>query len=566
MIRKIGICIFGLLLFTAAFVRAARAEQISLFAADISIAKDGSVTVAENITYDFGNLERHGIFRTIPIKYERNGGTYKLRISNVDVTNGEGTDIPFTLSYPGDNLEIKIGDPDRTITGVRVYRIQYTAKRAINFFPDHDELYWNVTGEGWNVPILAAKALVSLEGAEDVRAACFIGPRGSTAPCNMSRAASLAAFDAGKTVSPGEGLTVVYGFPKGLVPEPTRKDAVKYFLLDNGVLGLPLIILVLMFYVWRKYGRDPIGRGTIVPEYDAPQGLTPLQLGILVDESVHPRDISAEIIYLATKGYFTITREEKKKFLIFPANDYRLTKLKDAGNELERFDKKLLTMLFGSDQEVWLSGLKGKRAAFTELQQAKKDVYEDLVSKKYFVRNPNTVKALWVIGGIVAGLLLVFGLSAFAPEGVAIVSGVLSGLILVIFGIFMPARTQKGVAAREHALGLKEYITVAEKDRLAFHNDPAKNPQRFEAILPFAIALGVDKAWAKIFEGISMQPSWYSDPSHMAFNSLVFANALGDFSSSVQAVAPASSAGSGGSGFSGGGGGGGFGGGGGGSW
>jgi uncharacterized membrane protein len=135
----------------------------------------------------------------------------------------------------------------------------------------------------------------------------------------------------------------------------------------------------------------------------------------------------------------------------------------------------------------------------------------------------------------------------------------------------MPQKTLKGVATKEYILGLKKYLSVAEKDRLKFHNAPDKNPQRFEKLLPYAMVLGVEKEWAEQFKDIYKQnPNWYEDRtgSPVAFNSLIFVNSLNSFSSEANSslYSNPSSGASGGSGFSGGGSGGGFGGGGGGSW
>jgi uncharacterized membrane protein len=149
------------------------------------------------------------------------------------------------------------------------------------------------------------------------------------------------------------------------------------------------------------------------------------------------------------------------------------------------------------------------------------------------------------------------------------VSAIISAIIVFVFGFLMPARTHKGVLAKEYILGLKEYLMVAEKDRIKFHNAPEKNPKQFEKLLPYAMVLGVEKEWAEQFKDIYIQnPSWYNDPSGANFNSLVLLSSLNSFSSSTNSVLTSvpSSASGGGSGFGGGGGGGGFGGGGGGSW
>ncbi len=553
-------------------------EKIVTFKADITIHATGIFDVRETIKYDFGSVARHGIFRTIPVKYERNGARYNIRISEIKVTDESGNSIPAKASYPGNNLEIKIGDPNTTISGQHTYVINYTVMRAINFFEDHDELFWNVTGNSWPVPIELTTATVAFEGANsEARTTCFVGAVGSTEPCEQMNIESRATYLVKRSLVPGENLTVVYGISKALVVPPTEQDNIRYFILDNGILGIPVIVFVGMFFVWRTFGRDAKGKGIIVPEYDPPQDLTPLEVGVLVDEKVHGRDIAAEIVYLAEQGYFRIEQVEKKKLLIFPSKDYKLVKLKPKDGLKNTFDTNLYSMFFADREEVHLSELKKDKGAFTDLQQAKSAVQDGLVKKGYFIRNPITTKALWLFFGFFLGFIVSWlGLALHQGQIIGIATGVVSGLIVLVFGLFMPARTVAGSIAREQALGLKRYIQVAEKDRLAFHNDPAKlsksgeeperTAQRFEKLLPFAMALGVDTAWAKIFEGVhNLEPTWYTG-TNGTFSALALTNSLGDFSNSVVAVAAPSSAGGGGSGFSGGGSGGGFGGGGGGSW
>lgn len=552
-------------------------ETIPNFEVDITIKKNSQVRVAETITYDFGENERHGIFRTIPVRYERNGADRSIRISDITVTDKQGAAIRTAVSYSGDNVEIRIGDPDVTVTGAHTYVINYTVARAINFFEQHDELYWNVTGNSWQVPIGAAKAEVRLEPqADNITTECFFGIPGSTEKCSQSvLGLGTVQFTAPRSLHIGEGLTIVFGVSKGVLAEPSRLDTILYFVADNGVLAIPVAVFLVMWFVWKKYGRDPKGRGTVAPEYEPPKDLTPIEIGVLVDNAVHSRDIAAELVYLAEHGFIRIEKVEKKKLLIFPGTDFKLVSLRPRETAKNDFDKSLLNMLFDGREEVHLSELKKDHGAFQDLAAAKDKVYKGLVAKGYFVRNPVTTKFVWVFAALAFG----FGISFFGiwlthrPIGFA--AGIASGLIILIFGIFMPARTFNGSVAREQALGLKKYIELAEKDRLAFHHNPShipstqaepdRTPQRFEALLPFAMALGVDKAWAKIFEGVgNMQPSWYADQTG-SFSAVALANSLGNFSSSVNSVT-VSSAGGGGSGFSGGGSGGGFGGGGGGSW
>lgn len=548
-------------------------EQISRFRVDIAIQTDATIRVTETITYDFGVNERHGIFRTIPVSYKARGGTFRLRLSDVTVADADGTPSLFTRSRTGGDTKIKIGDPDTLVTGEHTYVISYTVNRAINYFDDHDELYWNATGNEWTVTIEDAQAAVKLPSAiaaSELQTNCFQGSLGSTEPCD-----SFALLADGATFRTGsldieEGLTIVIGFPKGIVYEPTALERILATARDNGILVLPIVVFAVFFWMWWTRGRDPKGRGTIIAEYDAPDNLTPAEVGTVLDEHAHKRDVSSLLIHLAVNGYLDITRVDKK----FRKDDYRFKKLKDEKTLANDFERTLLSKMFGKKNEIQLSDL--KNTFYKDLAEVEKQVYAATVEKGYFVKNPQKVRMTYMIAGAIL-LTTAFPLIAGIGElfsihigGLAIGSMVVSGLIVFFFGIVMPVKTREGVRAREHILGLKEYLTVAEKDRLKFHNAPEKNPKHFEALLPFAMALGVETEWAKQFEGMyATPPSWYHDTGNRAFTSLYLASALTDFESRTESVLSSrpSSAGSGGSGLGGGGfSGGGFGGGGGGSW
>ena len=561
-----------ILLFALAAPALAAEEKIDSFKSTVKINADATIKVSERIAYDFGDNQKHGIFRFIPVSYSARGGKYKLRVSGIGVTDEQNQSYTFSTSYSGDNLEIKIGDADKLITGKKVYIINYTIGRALNYFKDHDELYWNVTGSEWPVDIAEAEAEIYLPvalPADQVQKICFAGSFGSTEAC----ASAEFTYDQNKLVSgvifksdylaSGAGLTFAVGWPPGLVYKPGVLVQIWETIKDNYILFLPIVVFIFLFWRWYKYGRDPRGRGVIIAQFDAPDKLTPAEVGTIYDEKVQSKDVSAEIISLAIRGYLKITRTEEGK--LFKSADYILDKLKPSDDLADEFDKKILDGLFDSSQQVKLSDLKYKW--YKTLAEVTKALYLAMVTKGYFKSNPQKVKG----GYLVVGFLLLWSAFYVGPLfGVlGAVSIILCGLLTIIFGIFMPARTIAGVEAKEHILGLKLYMTVAEKDRINFHNAPAKNPQHFEEFLPYAMVLGVEKAWAGQFSNLyDYKPTWYNDPAYNNFNTLVFASSMSHFSSQsagVMASRPSSASG-GGSGFSGGGMGGGFGGGGGGSW
>jgi len=202
------------------------------------------------------------------------------------------------------------------------------------------------------------------------------------------------------------------------------------------------------------------------------------------------------------------------------------------------------------------------------MAKVKKDIYKQVTSKGYFVNNPQSIKMKYIGVGVIAAFFLPF-ITIWSQIYFASIAISISGLIILFFASFMPARSKKGVAAKEHILGLKLYLTVGEKDRINFHNAPEKKPELFEKLLPLAMVLGVEKKWAKQFDGLfNTQPNWYSSTGYSTFSSIQLANGLYKFKtdSSASLSSSPSSSSSGGSGFSGGSSGGGGGGGGGGSW
>ncbi|MFA6193889.1 MAG: DUF2207 domain-containing protein [Parcubacteria group bacterium] len=543
-------------------------EKITSFNGEIKINSDSAINVRENIAYDFGENKKHGIFRFIPIKYKARGGNYNLRVSDIKITDENGAPQNFTTTYEGSNIKFQIGDADKLVSGQKNYAISYTIRRAVNYFPDHDELYWNFTGNEWQVPIESADVRVILPDSakENLQMKCFEGVFGTTNECAASESGNILEYKSTGVMDPGQGLTIVNGWPKGITPEPTMLQKMLDIVRDNWTLFAPIAVFFFMYRLWRKYGRDPKGRGTIIAQYESPDGLAPAEIGTMVDGSADNKDVSSTIIDLAVRGFLKIKRtEEKGLFGLGTYIEYTFTKLKD--DEPERnFEKEVMKGIFGSEKEKKLSDLKNK--FFKTLQAVKSQLYENVTQYGYHAKNPNTVFGMWIIIAIVSGGILA-GLFGAIQGGWGVFSGIVSGIIMLIFGWLMPAVTKKGAELKENILGFKDFLSVTETDRLKFHNAPEKNPEMFEKFLPYAMVLGVENEWAKQFEGIyNQQPDWYQDSSGRMFNAMILSSMVSDFSSSAMTTMTSqpSSAAGGGSGFSGGGGGGGFGGGGGGSW
>lgn len=311
----------------------------------------------------------------------------------------------------------------------------------------------------------------------------------------------------------------------------------------------PLAVFIWLIMKWRRTGRDPKGRGTIIAEYDAPDNLPPTLVGILIDERADLHEITASIIDLARRGYIKIKELPKK---IWSSKDYELIKLKDFSDasELHPYEKLLLQSTFGHKESVKISQL--RNAFYKHLPAIKEALYKEVADRKYFQENPETKRRHYTLSGVV---MLALGIITATFFGIGIPLTI-SGILVMIFGRFMPKRTPEGVRATEHTLGFKEYLYRAERYRVQ-----KLTPEMFEKFLPYAMVFRIESEWAKKFEGIYQQnPSWYESSSPLTTHALVPMILIHNLNSMNNATAAAfvarpgggGSGASGGSGFSGG--------------
>ena len=552
------------LLFTLFLPGRISAEEIADFHTDYTLEKDGHVDIVERIKYDFENESRHGIYRTIPfVKVNEDGKKFRLTIENFSVSDENGASYRFVQSTEGGLTKLQIGDPNRTVSGMHTYVISYRVGGALTYFSDHDEFYWNVTGEGWSVPIREADVRVIFPGAlspESVTTACYTGAGGSRiSNCTGSFANGVATIALTDPLGAYEGLTIVLGFPKNTVAELNPVPVISFFdtpigkivrvllFITGTVVGILWYIAypIWIIYKWYRVGRDPTPLvGVASAWFDPPKtrdkrSLTPGETGALYDERADLSDIAATIVDLARRKYLRIIENKK--------NDFTLEKRENPQElDLQPHEKKLLTGLFEKGDLLKLKGAD----VHTTVDSVKSLLYKQLVADGFFPKDPSTIRTYY---GIISGLSVV---TLNLP---LLISS-------IIFGRAMPAKTIFGAGQWAVAKSLRNFLSSQER-QLAYQ---AKNQLFFEKLLPFAVAFGVEKIWAKRFADIEMKPpDWYvgSTPGQ-TFSSIYFVNALGSTISSFSGAATPTrsssgfSSGFGGGGFSGGGGGGG----GGGSW
>ncbi len=592
--------LLGLMLALAvAGARPALADEgwvINSFEARIEVAPDGALQISETVSANFGGLSKHGIFRDIPVVYDV--GDKLNRVYDLDVrsvTDGGGRSLQHEVSREGSYLRIKIGDPNVTVSGAQTYRITYSVRHALNGFADHDELYWNVNGQ-WPVETQRTLATVTLPGDGVQQVTCYQGTQGSGESCRFESTARSANFNSTRPLPEGQQLTVVVAMAKGLVPEPQPKlerqarEITEFFEASPATVGGGLLVLAvslgLLAYLWWRFGRDrryttiyyltdnpneetrPLfASDPIVIEYEPPENLRPGQLGLILDESADTLDVTATTIDLAVRGYLSIREVNHGGILggLFAKRDWELARTDKNEAGLLSYERTVLQGLFASGSPVMLSQLKNK--FYTYLKDAKQELYLDAMERRYFIQRPDLARAWWAAGGIgvmAIGLVGMVFLGSQLAAGLISVPLIPAGLLLTLLARWMPKRTARGREGLRRALGFRQYVATAEKDRQRLNE--ATN--LFAEYLPYAIVFHCVDKWARAFQGLDVAEAtrtWYTGGS--PFMATQFSRNLQDFSSAVSSTVVSTPGGSGSSGFGGGGGaGGGGGGGGGGSW
>ncbi|MCH7618111.1 MAG: DUF2207 domain-containing protein, partial [Chloroflexi bacterium] len=488
--------------FSSSSAFAQEAWVIKSFDVRYVIAEDGTFRVEEDILVDFGSLQRHGIFRDIPVELIYDADYNRLMaISDVHVEDG----VQYKTSRDGANLRIRIGDPDVFVTGEQRYRISYTVHDGLNAFFDHDELFWNVTGTYWEVSIESASASIELPGAGVTAVACFEGAFGSTAPCASSSTESTANFLLNApSLAPGAGLTVVVGIEPDVVEvgPPVLVDAYRdefeqaMDFLGPGAVTIPIAVVILiaalavLSWLWWNVGRDrwfgdryyftddpplketkPLfSNETVVVEFEPPpvgesgRRMRPAEVGLLLDEKADTVDVSATIVDLAVRKYLRIEELEGGK------DEYELVRLETPDGELLPYEQRLLDALFRDGDRAELDDLKNE--FYEDLAKVKTDLYSQGVdSNKFFAQDPEKVRgrySLFGVGAAVAGGVLTWFLGAQYEMGLIGVPIFLAGGALMLTSGAMPRRTARGRQAYRRCLGFRTFITAGHQGRERF--------------------------------------------------------------------------------------------------
>ena len=396
-------------------------ERIVSYHSDIVIEQDGWLTVTETIEVrSAGQKIKRGIYRDFPVRYA--GRDLRRIIVPFEVLSVErdGRAEAYHTERKGKHERIYMGRKNVPLApGVHTYRLTYRAGRLLGFFTDHDELYFNVTGNEWDFPIDSASAAVTLpEGATDatINREAYTGGKGQRGKDYTSSldAVGRATFSTTRPLDLREGLTIVVTWPKGLVAEPTFKDDLAYFFSDNsmalaGLIGL-VVVGTYFLVVWIAVGRDP-PKGLIIPLFEPPDGLCPASLRYVLRMGFDKACFAASVIDLAVKKHLSIEEYD---------GDYSLAPNTDADESvLSPGEKTVAYRLFGRSGVI-LPVNNRNHPTFQEAITGLKRILAAEYKGRYFLANLK-----WFLPGMILSLLTL--------AAVALIGALVEGDAAVVF-------------------------------------------------------------------------------------------------------------------------------------
>lgn len=608
-------------------------ERILQFISDVKVEKNGDLLVTETLRVNAEGREiRRGILRDFPTTYTaRDGQRVHVGFTVLSVTR-DGQPESFVNEALSNGVRTRIGSAERLVsTGPHTYVIQYRTTRQIGFFKDFDELYWNATGNGWTFPIDVAEARITLpEKVDFLQTAIYTGPQGAKGQdaTIVERRPGFIVFRTTRPLPDHQGLTVAAAWPKGIITPPSSGELARYWLQDNlpifaGGVGI-LALIAYAAFAWMKVGRDPPS-GTIIPLFSPPKDMAAPDVRYVYEMGFDNRTFSAGILQLAVNGGVRLIDRDK---------DMQLERIAGGGGGSGKAIFAMSNALFrrGSDVVLTQSNHEVVGAGKSALESELSDQYNgkmfsnnygwsgiglllwvlmaaavafcvfitygtDLGGVTLFANAfaaigvmvmtafllgwlTGQTKFVWfILGFLFAGAFAVAGVAvalASAPnigQAAIMLSPAIAAPIVVLLFYLLRAPTVAGRKVMDDIEGFKQYLGVAEEDRLNYLHPPEKTPQLFEKYLPYAVALDVENRWAERFAGVlaaaaaagAATATWYYGRDRDVWsNPNSFVDRVGSTLATTVAAAstaPGSSgggsSGSGGGGSSGGGGGGG---------
>ena len=573
------------LLFFSSLVLVAQEEKITSFHSDITVAESGSLTVRETIQiYAAGDIFKRGITRALPltrrdIDNNRIGVDYIIREVLVD-----GKPVNYFTEKEGGDLVVYVGERDRYLSpGNYRYEILYETAGQIGFFDDYDELSWNVNGLSGKTMDSVGAVVRLPAGADVISSHCYTGRQGSgDSNCTTETDEVGTLVVQANNLPSNEMLTLSVGFTKGFVTQPPEQLPRTFTWFERkGLVLLSSLFLVFLFayyiYTWRRYGVDP-PKPVVIPQFSPPDGLSPASVGMLYKGHYLDDFVTASIVNLSVKGFIRIDEVVEKGGLFGLRSDkrYALARLKEADDKLPAEEQIVMRSLFRKTGSVTLTGKYDETIAMMmrDYHKSLKKQHGSVLNEGRNLKFHLVPWLAFIAYFIVMVRFVTDDLLQFTANRNALVTTLLLGLVSYLLYAWLIVRPgERKLHYRSAVEGLKMYLDVAEEKQLQFFNPPEVTPALFEQLLPYAIALDMEKVWGDKFEKAflssalepeSYRPAWYGG---RYVNAALFGHALNSTLSNTlshAAMQPQSSSGGGkwssgsfGGGFSGMGGGGG---------
>jgi uncharacterized membrane protein YgcG len=508
----------------------AQEEKIYTFYSDVTIEESGMIRVKEEIRiFSKGDVFKRGITRSLPLTrrdIQNNRISIDYSVSEVLMN---GSPVNYFTEREGGDLIIYVGDRNIFLDpGFYIYEIYYETAGQIGFYEDYDELSWNVNGISGKM-IDSVSSVVRLPtGANIISSHCYTGRFGdkeSDCISEINEDGSLTTVV--NNLPSNEMLTVSVGFTKGVVNQPAGFETNVFSWFDkNGmaVVSAVFILLLSVYYriTWKKYGVDP-PKPVAIPQFSPSDGLSPAAVGMLHKGYFIDDLITASIVNLSVKGYLSIEEIIEKKGLFGIRKDrvFSLTRLNNDYSKLPAEEAVVLRELFYSDDNIRLDG-KYDRDVAKMMQNYKKSlnkqfrpVLDEGINIKFHV-------VPWL--GFVLYIIILFyfinnSLMHFEVNRTALFITIpLLSILYIIYAIQIVRPGERKLHYRSNIKGLKMYLDVAEEKRMQFFNPPSVTPEKFEELLPYAIALEMEEVWGEKFEKALLssavqpeayQPAWY---------------------------------------------------------
>lgn len=521
-----------LLLVLLAWPLAARAaERVSSFDSLINIQADGSLEVTERITvYAEGDQIKRGIVRTFPLRFtDKLGLWHPVEFSVLGVLR-DGAPEQYRLEDLGTKVDVYLGQADYFLPeGEHSYEIRYRTSRQISYLPDFDELYWNVTGNEWQLPIMSASAVIRLPQPVPAESLHIEGYTGYLGARGQDYTASISApgegrIQSSKAFNVSEGLTVVMQWPKGVVAPPTADElageeayrqaeadaaaqqaAFEVKMLEDAklraerdrkaldFLGVAGLLLVVIYYLatWLGFGLDS-GRADPAALRAPPEDISPAALRYIRKMKFDPMCFTTSVISLASKGYLRIQQDK--------AADFSLQQLKGADSTLPDEEEKVLNALFAgaNSRQVSSGNFKHFNTASNELQKVLKARY----GQGYFRSNSGYVAFGACLSCGLGCAIFMFGMgsSLLFRTPIPVISLLLLWLVNWGYTRLIPKFSSRGRAILEQFEPLRNALSGGQPVELLMPSSAPMTPALFSQFLPYALAMDLQAAWAQQLE------------------------------------------------------------------